>query len=590
MATKTRVVGECDRCAAPEYVQARPAGGHHWRARGVRLPRGPFTGVVPGRQGSTIPSSPDHPCQCVPDCPVQVSNRTDPFADGDTCCEPSDPRDQEDRCGLHGEFDKTPEECLKWFRKRVEVCPDDASHVDFTRCIFPDRFALPIGYEFPKPPNFRKAKFGDGVSFHDAVFGDNAWFHRATFGDETDFECATFGDRAGFEFATFGDCAWFRGATFGDDAWFTGATFNGRSFFIGARIQGKLLFDHATLKGISKWNKVRLAPSARVVWTDSEILSDLRFDNLRFPTPEAAFDEDLERWAKEAEKAKEARRKEPRKPERSDKYYEVQSPDVRIDFRDVPTRVTTNIRFQGTDTDDSQDHIDCSKILFAHTDVSRIRFHNAKWDNEPAWRRWPGSWLHPRRRIARVADDDYLSFFPGTQEPKVDADEQVAPSLVADVYKGLRVTYEDHLRQADAGRFHVREMEMRRLGLKTPSTDIRGDTQFWRVVHGIHRRMQAAGLSLYRWTSLYGESLVLPVLWLLAWIVLFGWLLQSDLPDLPPLLASLHDTFATGLGLAPTSVTGRNGVEFLGRVGGVYFVTVAVVALRRQFRRHRGGL
>ncbi len=599
-------------------------------------------------------------------CWVIVSSKNDPTIDGDSCGWPSHERDADGRCGIHGEFEKTPPESFQWILDRIKAGHNSETVVDLTRAIFPDGFKVPENYEFRNKMNFRKTHFlgkssfdivtfagstsfleasfakeasfnetifledssfngasfdGDArfseaifhaqISFNEASFSGEVWFYEALFMKKAEFNWAIFLDDAIFSssyFATgvvfnetsFAAEASFIGAYFFGDATFHEAIFDAQSYFKWASVGGSLHLWAAKFKGISDWNGVRLTPGARVFWDEVEINSDLRLDNLEFQNPVQALAEDLESWNVAKNKVDMARKKSLPKPNLADPCYQLQSPDIRIDFRNVPIRSTTNIRFQGSDTDDPQHRLDCSKILFTHTDVSRIRFRNCKWDNDPAWRSKLGRFLHPHRTLARVADEDYLSHMPRGHESKVRAEDRIAPSLVADVYKGLRVSYEGNLRQADAGRFHIREMEMRRLALGSPPKRAlengartrwgRGRDQFWSSLDGVRRWGERVGLWWYRWTSRYGESFVLPAALLMGWVFLFGWLLSTDLPNLPMPFASWYDGFSAGLQIAPKSVAGRTGLEFLGRLGAIYFVTVAVVALRRHFRRHRGGI
>lgn len=121
--------------------------------------------------------------------------------------------------------------------------------------------------------------------------------------------------------------------------------------------------------------------------------------------------------------------------------------------------------------------VDLSKFRFLGTDLRKVEFVDVNWDRKRG-----------RNRI-------YDEIEPDTVTEKFDY------PLIAQVYKRLRGNYQENLNYAEAGDFHIGEMEMRRKGEKNPFNK------------GI--------IQLYKLLSNYGESYWRPLAWILLFLFLF---------------------------------------------------------------------
>ena len=93
------------------------------------------------------------------------------------------------------------------------------------------------------------ATFSGAAGFSSATFSGVAWFDSATFSGDAGFERATFSGDAGFESAIFSESAWFNSATFSGYARFESATFSGDARFDSATFSGDARFESAIFAG-----------------------------------------------------------------------------------------------------------------------------------------------------------------------------------------------------------------------------------------------------------------------------------------------------------------------------------------------------
>jgi len=134
-----------------------------------------------------------------------------------------------------------------------------------------------------------------------------------------------------------------------------------------------------------------------------------------------------------------------------------------VDFRDVRFLKPERVSFK---------KVNLSKFRFFGTDLRKVEFVDVEWDME--------------KGRSRIYDEIVVRDYP----------------LIAQVYKRLRANYEENLNYAEAGDFHIGEMEMRRKGEKKP---------FNKII-----------ISLYKFISNYGESYWRPlVFWILPILILF---------------------------------------------------------------------
>ncbi len=198
----------------------------------------------------------------------------------------------------------------------------------------------------------------------------------------------------------------------------------------------------------------------------------------------------------------------------------------------------------------------------------------------PLWRRWP-TWL--RTRALNVLYDD----------PEVSGGKRPGEydySQAADLYRQLRVNLEENRQHIEAGDFFVGQMDMRL-----------HDTRLGRLHRGL--------LLVYGVGALYGESFLRPLFLYGITALLFGLLYlwmgfyRSALPVYRPVfdIAAVADggfwkdyaeavVLALRAGPIPLSepeVVSRwmLPLRYLNALANVLLLAVAVIALRRAFRR-----
>lgn len=113
-----------------------------------------------------------------------------------------------------------------------------AGHANFSRSVFES-----AGFDsciFGYAAHFDEAIFLKGCSFEEAAFGNDASFDGASFAI-AHFQSSHFGERAGFEYAVFSELAQFNNTKFG-----AGANFAGTSFFTRAAFESAIFGDYAS--------------------------------------------------------------------------------------------------------------------------------------------------------------------------------------------------------------------------------------------------------------------------------------------------------------------------------------------------------
>lgn len=236
-------------------------------------------------------------------------------------------------------------------------------------------------------------------------------------------------------------------------------------------------------------------------------------------------------------------------------------PQPVLDMAHVEVAHERGLRFTGRtpSLDGSGDRtLDLSRVQFRFADVGRMQFLNI---------RWGGTAREPR-----VFDELLLA--KGRSD--VFGFQGLAPEHVAAIYKGLRLSYEGSLRYPEAGGFHIREMEMRRL-----AAGRRGRTRL-----GQWLRRNASLLAFYGWTSRYGEDYRRAALVTTAWFLAMGVFTHFVQPALFPRPGpGIHQALLAAIELLPASLGGASVTAFATRLVGSVLIATLLIALRRNFRR-----
>ena len=160
------------------------------------------------------------------------------------------------------------------------------------------------------------------------------------------------------------------------------------------------------------------------------------------------------------------------------------------------------------------DYSNLSNVSFANSHITRVRFGDEI--------RWGGG-----KNGFTIIEEEWLK--DKAKGKKEEDSENISLELVLSVYRNLRENYEFRLRYDDAGKFFIKEMELKRKYRETKS-DNRPEIK----ENGWFRRHFSL-TGLYYHLSRYGESISRPTL--IATITVFAstlfWLTQSN-PSLEP--------------------------------------------------------
>ena len=251
---------------------------------------------------------------------------------------------------------------------------------------------------------------------------------------------------------------------------------------------------------------------------------------------------------------------------------------------------------------------DLSKVFFMNTDITRVRFSDrARWGKDDKF---------------KVLEEELLEYALHEKKKLVENENQrVSLGSVMAVYRNLRENYEFRLRYDEAGKFFIKEMELKRKykekeekntsgssdsSSTDPKTVVTISRNGW-----LSRNLSLTGL--YYHLSNYGESIAKPTIIgaITVGLSTLFWLMQSS-PTLQPTFSSnAHFPFSNFTGLANATnshflkehVCERSFADFLPLlplgsdikigvidyiikiVGGVLTFGLLAIALRRKFER-----
>ena len=469
-------------------------------------------------------------------------------------------------CIFHCDKENFTEEEIEEFNERFkaefEKQENENEKLEFIGFKFPDNFSF-ARKEFIKPVNFFNAKFAEGANFQGVTFNEGARFEDAKFTEgayfggakftkgvcfggakfteEAYFCDATFTEWADFGGAKFTEGVCFEGATFTEGVTFGGATFTKRANFWGATFTEEANFLEVTFtKGANFWGATfteetyfqgatftKMADFGDATFTKGADFSRATFgDKADFGG--ATFQNSVKFIGEENNKLFISQ---------ADFSYSVFETPENVEFVDV----------------------NLSKMSFLHCkDIDKIaRFERIKW----------------AKKDGRNAIYD---------EIKLDENKNKNYEYVAEIYRKLRLNYERNLRFSEASDFYIGEMEMRRKNVKLFGRETKN-----RILNLIFRNISLT--AWYRNFSYYGESYFLPLLWIFAVIIGFGYLFSNDF------LASAQIFF--WINPPAESLNVRNfelGINFiinsgwlvlLERILSVLFIALFVLALRRKFKK-----
>jgi pentapeptide repeat protein len=160
------------------------------------------------------------------------------------------------------------------------------------------------------------------------------------------------------------------------------------------------------------------------------------------------------------------------------------------------------------------DNSNLSNVSFADSDITRIRFGDKiTWGGKDRFTIFEEEWL--RNKVKGQTVSEY---------------ENVSLGLVLSVYRNLRENYEFRLRYDDAGKFFIKEMELKRKYREVPAS-LKENGWF-----GKHFSLTG----LYYHLSRYGESISRPAIVgaVIVFLSTLFWVTQSN-PSLEPYFSTL---------------------------------------------------
>ena len=399
---------------------------------------------------------------------------------------------------------------------------------------------LCIGYHLPDII-FQRTNFTKPVYFSKCEFQGLADFSSAKFSTKSRFYSATFSTKANFSLATFSAEARFSLATFSGHAYFSKAKFSAEANFSLATFSEVANFSSATFSAEADFSKAKFSAEANFSSANFQGVTDFN---------KAAF---------------------------FDRTY----------FSDSQNLGTFNgeMRFNYTLFEAKEKFIfelqDLSNVSFMNSDITRIRFSDKA--------RWREDERKKGKDSFTVIEEKWL--------------EQSHPDIslgsVMAVYRNLRENYEYRLRYDEAGKFFIKEMELKRKYREVLSED--GSS---RVKPNCWFRKNLSLTSLYYHLSQYGENLLRPTLIgiaIIAGSTLF-WLMQSN-PYAEPSLShvtsfsqvanhtqwqkAFERSFADFLPLLPPGSKIQVGLsDYVVKIlGGALTFGFIAIALRRKFER-----
>jgi hypothetical protein len=351
---------------------------------------------------------------------------------------------------------------------------------------FPKGF--PMRYKFKSSVEFDRAHFLGEVDFTGCVFEKDVSFYETEFNGEANFSNATFNGEASFLATNFnGEVkANFSSATFNGKAEFHETIFNVECDFSDTVFNGEFSFYEASFNGEVKANFSSARFNGRASFYETSFEKDVYFYSATF-NGEATFNEIKFNGEASFSQSK----------FNSSLSFTDNTPNGTISFNHVLFREKDQIVFNG----------DLSKVSFANTDITRIRFGDRVVWGKNETRSGRAETDQPddittsnRERFdfkihdERLIEENLAGYPPNSLE-----------SVIAE-YRNLRENYEYYLRYEEAGKFFMREMELRRNYNQPLSTS----TEEIRKRNIVARNLGLIGL--YHLVCDYGESIRKPLI------------------------------------------------------------------------------
>jgi uncharacterized protein YjbI with pentapeptide repeats len=405
--------------------------------------------------------------------------------------------------------------CMGYYLPDIKIEGDFTKPVYFSDAKFQQ--ADFSGANFFGVADFHSAKFSQRVYFNSAKFSQLADFNSAKYIGVADFNSAKFIGVASFNSAEFSQLARFYSAEFFGEARFYSAEFSQRVYFDSAKFSQLASFNSAKFIGVASFNSAKFFREASF---HSTIFFD-ESDYTRAMFKRVSFSES--RFSKEANFRQgnyidEADFSDTIFCSGADFYRSIFSNAAYFSATFKSETFFNYITF-GNPSKVTFESEDMSKVSFINTNITKIAFSDkTTWSGKDKFTIIEEQWL-----------EDNCS-----RKNNIEKRTKVSLGGVLSVYRNLRENYEFRLQFDEAGKFFIREMELKRnyrqvavTSSSSPDFTIKKNCPFRRNI-----------LSLVGWYHLlsnYGESLWRPTVagFLIVFSFTFFFVTQSNPASIP---------------------------------------------------------
>jgi uncharacterized protein YjbI with pentapeptide repeats/uncharacterized protein YeeX (DUF496 family) len=449
--------------------------------------------------------------------------------------------------------------------------------------------------------NFNKTEFSKEARFESAKFSEKASFSSATFAKEANFYSAEFYEKAYFDEAKFFGVANFDEADFVGEAYFGLAEFSEKASFDSAKFSEKANFSRILIQDKAYFNYVLFEDGKKILFGEIEDLSNFSFMNTDITRVRFS---DRARWGKD-DKFKVT---DEEKLESPNKYFLFSWDEIRPKQKNCGNL----LKYLDDSGINWKDNLELIKVN--ERTVSNI-MPNRKTDNKGSWhyeyipKNYGNSHvlvitLNDKKTTAILTIDGkiYDKFFTRKENDRLNIyyTEKISVDSIKAIYRNLRENYEFRLRYDEAGKFFIKEMELKRKYREVLSPD--GSNTIVKQNGPVRRIFSLTGL--YYHLSRYGEDLLRPSLVGIA--IIFGstffWLTQLNPTHEPSLFHNVgfaeignstqwqkafERSFADFLPLLSLGSDIKVGLGdyIIKIVGGALTFGLLAIALRRKFER-----
>jgi uncharacterized protein YjbI with pentapeptide repeats len=365
-----------------------------------------------------------------------------------------------------------------------------------------------------------------------------------------DFSNSTFHERADFSGVQFNGAADFRKATFNGNAYFSNAIFNEKVCFLRATFNEKAHF-RATFK---RANFIRATFNGNAYFSNAIFNEAVTFKEATFNKKADFSEAKIGRVAYFPHAV----------------FNEVKFVDLKRGKKGILSTDGPVLIFRGATFNDPEntrfDQLDLSNISFVAADVSQIDIgENVRWD------------ANKKFLDERLAERGEVSY-----------------EKAGTVYRRLRQNLESKLRYAEAGKFFIAEMEVKRKNIRTKNKALK-----WL------RTNILSVLAWYKYFCNYGEDHQRAILWVLLTplvAALLATLFMTPLPYTRGFLMDFQDyinhfnqffinfqSFYRDYLFAFFQLKSDNFVELGLRIFSLLLMGQLYLAMRRQFERRSKG-